>query len=279
MRPYSLTIRGRLIQFSRPTVMAIVNVTPDSFYADSRTYGSDEALERRVEEIMREGADFIDVGGFSTRPGAKNVTPEEELERLFKGLRVVRRIAGKDIPVSVDTFRAETARIAVSEMGADIVNDISGGLLDSEMIGVVTELKVPYILTHFRKNESQPSFQAVMAKIYDELGVQLQKCALAGLTDVIIDPGFGFGKTLEGNWDVMRQLQVFETLHRPILVGISRKSMLTKKLNIPASEALNGTTALHMIALQKGASILRVHDVKACREAIEIYCIINNLKS
>ena len=273
MKPFSLNIRGRLIDFVRPAVMAIINATPDSFYAASRSETSDQIAEA-ARRAVDEGADIIDLGAYSSRPGADDVSAAVELDRLAHGLETVRKVA-PSIPVSIDTFRAEIAKRCVSEFGADIINDISGGDMDHEMFDTVASLNVPYVLMHMRGTpasmQTLTEYPAgVTAGVIAELAPKLERLELLGVNDVIIDPGFGFAKTLEQNYRLLRDLEAFEMLGRPVLVGMSRKSMATRLLNITSEEALNATTVLNTVAIQHGAAILRVHDVKAAREAVDI---------
>lgn len=260
--------------------MGILNATPDSFYADSRALERD-ALRQRAEQLISEGADMIDVGAYSSRPGAADVSPAEEMRRLEAGLEAVRAVSA-DIPVSVDTFRAEVARKAVTAMGADIINDISGGNLDEGMLQAVLDTRAPYVLMHMRGTpatmQQLTDYNDVTADVIAELSAAVDRFSLAGANDIIIDPGFGFSKTLGQNYRMMRDLDAFGVFRRPLLVGISRKSMITRLLDIPVSEALNGTTALNVIALQRGASILRVHDVAAACEARAIVEALENLQ-
>ena len=272
-RPFSLNLKGRLAEYDHPAVMGILNVTPDSFYAGSRVTGAVE-LHRRVERMLAQGADIIDVGGYSSRPGADDVSPEEEMARVRRGVEAIRRVSA-DIPVSVDTFRADVARRAVLDWGADIINDISGGALDSGMFSTVAELKVPYILMHMRGTpatmQTMTDYEDVTADVVAELSGLMHQLELAGVADIIIDPGFGFAKTLDQNYELMRHLpQMAQLLGKPVLVGISRKSMITKLLSVTADEALPGTVALNTFALLNGASILRVHDVEAAVQAVRI---------
>lgn len=272
-RPFSLNLKGRLAEYDHPAVMGILNVTPDSFYAGSRVTGTVE-LHRRVERMLAQGADIIDVGGYSSRPGADDVSPEEEMARVRRGVEAIRRVSA-DIPVSVDTFRADVARCAVLDWGADIVNDISGGALDSGMFPTVAELKVPYILMHMRGTpatmQTMTDYEDVTADVVAELSGLMHQLELDGVADIIIDPGFGFAKTLDQNYELMRHLpQLAQLLGKPVLVGISRKSMITKLLSVTADEALPGTVALNTFALLNGASILRVHDVEAAVQAVRI---------
>lgn len=277
MEPFTLNIRGRLVSYDRPVVMGILNVTPDSFYAGSRAF-DDVRIAERVDTLLAEGADIIDIGAYSSRPGAGDVSTAEETDRLRRGMGILRS-KDAEIPVSVDTFRAEVARVAVTELGCDIVNDISGTNLDTEMAPTVAQLGCPYILTHMRGTpadmQEHTDYENVVSDVLSELGDRLQWLALEGVNDVIIDPGFGFSKTLEQNYELMRNLSVFGLFHRPILAGISRKSMLTRLLSISEEEALNATTALNALALDRGASILRVHDVAAARQLVRVYEAVN----
>lgn len=278
MKPFSLNIRGRLISYERPAVMAIVNATPDSFYASSRNSSAKEIAES-VSRAIAEGADIIDVGAYSSRPGADNVSVEEELSRLESALLAVRSV-DCSIPVSVDTFRAEVARRCVVEFRADIINDISGGDLDPGMFETVAKLRVPYILMHMRGTpatmQSLTDYPAgVTSGVIAELAPKLERLSLLGVNDVIVDPGFGFAKTMEQNYRLLHDLKAFEMLGRPVLVGISRKSMLTRQLGITPDEALNATTVINTAALERGAAVLRVHDVRAAREAVDLITCLN----
>lgn len=281
---YTLNIRGRLypLEAGRPKVMGIVNATPDSFFAKSRAdVASEDAFRRRVASMVADGADMLDVGGYSSRPGAADVPPEEEARRLERALRLLRREAGDDIPVSVDTFRASIAREAVEAWGADIINDISGGQADEEMFSTVAAIKAPYILMHMRGTpQTMTEFcsypEGVVAGVLAETAARIGTAALAGIADIIVDPGFGFAKTVEQNYELMAGLETFRVFRRPILVGISRKSMLTKPLGITTDEALNATTALNAYALDRGAAILRVHDVREAREAVRVFSFLKS---
>ena len=276
-KPFSLNIHGRLIEYDRPAVMGIINVTPDSFYAGSRT-PADE-IGRRVRSMIDDGADMIDIGAYSSRPGAAEVSESEEIDRLSEGMAALRE-AAPDVVVSVDTFRASVAKAAIEQMGADIVNDISGGDLDGRMFETVASLRVPYIQMHMRGTPADMQTlteypDGVTAEVLRDLSVKLRTLRLAGVNDVIVDPGFGFAKTLEQNYRLMADLPMFaEMLDAPVLVGVSRKSMVTRALGITAKDALNGTTVLNTIALLGGAQILRVHDVKACAEAVRIVSML-----
>jgi dihydropteroate synthase len=268
---YTMNLRGKLVELQRPWVMGILNVTPDSFYADSRTpMAEPERIAQRVRQMLAEGADIIDVGAYSSRPGADDISPLEEMQRLEVALTTVREVA-PEVYVSVDTFRSEVARQCVEHFGVDLINDISGGVLDRAMPKVVARLGVPYIIMHMKGNpetmQMAPEYQDVVAEVLEFLARQQQRFFDAGGKDVIIDPGFGFGKTLLHNYRLMDRLQDFHELHAPLLVGVSRKSMIYKLLETTPQEALNGTTVLHTIAMMKGAHFLRVHDVQAAVEA------------
>lgn len=268
---YTMNLRGKLVDLQRPWVMGILNVTPDSFYADSRTpMAEPERIAQRVRQMLAEGADVIDVGAYSSRPGADDISPMEEMRRLEVALTAVREVF-PEVYVSVDTFRSEVAHQCVEHFGVDIINDISGGVLDRAMPKVVARLGVPYIIMHMKGNpetmQTSPEYQDVLAEVLEFLARQQQRFFDAGGKDVIIDPGFGFGKTLLHNYRLMDRLQDFHELHAPLLVGVSRKSMIYKLLETTPQEALNGTTVLHTIAMMKGAHILRVHDVQAAVEA------------
>lgn len=274
---FSLNCKGRLIDLSSPKIMGILNVTPDSFF-DGGKYQSEKAIFKQVEQMLQEGADFIDVGGMSTRPGAKMISEKEELKRVIPVISLL----NKKFPgalISVDTFRAKVAREAVNN-GAVIVNDISGGNFDKKLIPTVAEMKVPYILMHLQGTpqtmQKNPHFKNVVTEVMDFFVEKIDKCKQAGIKDIIIDVGFGFGKNLEHNYTLLKNLDYFKILNLPILVGISRKSMICKVLKVNSENALNGTTVLHTIALLKGAKILRVHDVKEAREAIELCRIANS---
>lgn len=275
--PFTLNLKGRLYHYSRPQVMGIVNVTPDSFYGGSRTTDCSD-IAARIERMIADGVDFIDMGAYSSRSGAEDVPVSVEMERLQKGMSILRLISS-DIPVSIDTFRAEVAKVAVNEFGADIINDISGGTLDEDMFQTVANLNVPYVLMHMRGNpatmQSMVKYDDVTADVIDDLSEKLRKLRLLGVSDVIIDPGFGFSKTLEQNFELMKDLRHFEVLDCPVLVGVSRKSMITRSLGIATDDALAPTIALETIALTKGAAFIRVHDVKEAAQAIKLVEMTN----
>lgn len=270
---HTLNLRGRLLELREPQIMGILNVTPDSFYSDSRT--PDEAhITDRVRQMMDEGADMIDVGGYSSRSGADDVTPEEEMDRLRRGLRIVRKLY-PEVPVSVDTFRADVARMCIEEEGADIINDISGGMMDRQMFRTVARLGVPYILMHMQGTpdtmQVAPHYDNLRREVMLYFAERIDRLCQMGAKDIIVDPGFGFGKTLEHNYELMNHLEDFAVFNLPLLVGISRKSMIYKLIGGTPQTSLNGTTVLNTISLVKGAHILRVHDVKAAAEAKQIY--------
>ena len=269
-KPFTLSLRDRTLVLDRPQIMGIVNVTPDSFYSASRTFDVD-SLEKKVEQMVSEGVDIFDIGAYSTRPGADDVSPEEELRRLQRGMEVVKRMA-PNIPVSIDTFRANVARACVEEMGADIVNDVSGGTLDADMAATMGQLDVPYILMHMRGTPAtMQQFTdypgGVVADVVADLKAKMEHFREQCCRQVILDPGFGFSKTLEQNYELMNGLVAFHELNAPLLVGISRKSMIFRLLGTSSAESLEGTTVLNTIAMLAGSHILRVHDVRAAVEA------------
>ncbi len=270
--PYTLNIKGRLFSLDKPQVMGIVNVTPDSFYSGSRTQ-DDEAIAARCRTIRDEGATIIDIGAYSSRSGADDVPAEEEMARLRRGLTVVRREC-PDMVVSVDTFRADVARMCVEEYGADIINDISGGTMDHQMFRTVARLGVPYILMHMQGTpqtmQDNPQYADLMRDVFVYFAERINRLHDMGVADIILDPGFGFGKTLADNYTLLAHLSEFHDFGLPLLVGVSRKSMIYKLVGGTPAEALNGTTAIHTASLLQGAAILRVHDVKPAVEAVQI---------
>lgn len=274
-KKYSLNIKGRLVDIDRPLVMGIVNATPDSFYDKSRVLDS-EAITARVSEMVEQGADIIDIGACSTRPGAQVATQEEEIERLNVAVTAARK-AASDTILSVDTFRASVARHCVEQLGVDVINDISGGDIDPKMHTTVAQLHVPYIVMHMRGTPATMQQlthydRDVAAVVLEELARKIDSLHQMGINDVIADPGFGFSKTVEQNYRLLSCLELFHALEVPLLVGISRKSMIQKVLGCTAGEALNGTTVLNSIALMKGAHIVRVHDVKEAVDARKLVC-------
>lgn len=274
---HTLNLRGKLYSLCEPKIMGILNVTPDSFYAESRT-SDEEHIAARVQQLMDDGADMIDIGGYSSRPGADDVSPEEEMNRLRRGLRVVRRLY-PEVPISVDTFRADVARMCVEEEGADIINDISGDMMDRQMFRTVARLGVPYILMHMQGTpdtmQQAPHYDNLRREVMLYFAERIDRLCQMGAKDIIVDPGFGFGKTLEHNYELFHHLDDFNLFNLPLLVGISRKSMIYKLLGGTPQTSLNGTTVLNTIALMKGAHILRVHDVK---EAVEAKRIVMKMK-
>ena len=273
--PYSINVNGRLLTMEHPLVMGVVNVTPDSFFADSRADG-EQLLLRRCAAMIEEGADIIDVGGCSTRPSGEFVSTEEELERVSSAFKLLRRHF-PDAVFSVDTFRAEVARVSVSEYGAAIINEVSGFDWDDGMLDVVAELNVPYVLTHTRGVAGdEPLYGDFIPEIFKHLADKMWQLRQRGVKDILVDPGFGFGKSLQQNYALMSHLEEFSMFDAPILVGVSRKSMITRLLGISPDDALNGTTVLNTVALMKGASVLRVHDVRAAREAVEVFTMLNH---
>lgn len=274
---HTLNLRGKLYSLCEPKIMGILNVTPDSFYAESRT-SDEEHIAARVQQLMDDGADMIDIGGYSSRSGADDVSPEEEMNRLRRGLRVVRRLY-PEVPISVDTFRADVARMCVEEEGADIINDISGGMMDRQMFRTVARLGVPYILMHMQGTpdtmQQAPHYDNLRREVMLYFAERIDRLCQMGAKDIIVDPGFGFGKTLEHNYELFHHLDDFNLFNLPLLVGISRKSMIYKLLGGTPQTSLNGTTVLNTIALMKGAHILRVHDVK---EAVEAKRIVMEMK-
>jgi dihydropteroate synthase len=268
----SVNLNGKLYEFDSPKIMGIINVTPDSFYADSRSFTA-EVIKPRIDKLLSEGADMLDIGGYSTRPGAVDITPQEEYDRLARALELIRR-DHPDTIVSIDTFRAEVARRCIEDFHADIINDVAGGTLDPEIWDVVAEHKVPYILMHMRGTpntmQSLTDYEDVTRDVILDLAQKVDSLHAKGVADIILDPGFGFAKTVEQNFQLMRELEEFKRMELPLLVGISHKTMIWKPLGITPAEALNGTTVLNTIALQKGADILRVHEVRPAVEAREL---------
>lgn len=271
--PLTLNCNGRLFTKEEPFVMGILNVTPDSFYTKGRNNSIQEHVDK-AGEMLEQGAAILDIGGMSTRPRAEVITEEAEQDRVLPVIEAVSR-QFPDSFISIDTYRASVARNAVKS-GACMVNDISGGEMDAEMLSTVATLNVPYIATHMQGTpetmQQKPEYKNVSAEVLDYFINKIKQCNEAGIKDIILDPGFGFGKTIDHNYSLLKHLHVFHMLGKPILAGISRKSMVYKPLKSDAEHALNGTTALHMLALQQGASVLRVHDVKEARECIELFC-------
>ena len=272
MRNKTLNIKGNLVSLKEPLIMGILNITPDSFYAGSRKQ-TESDIAAQIEKIMNEGAAMVDLGGYSSRPDAAEVSEEEEMRRLEVALKLI-NLDYPNVTVSIDTFRSSIARRCVEEYGAAIVNDISGGELDDNMFETVAELRVPYIIMHMRGTpqtmQSLVDYDSITADIMKYFARKLEKLFLLGMNDVILDPGFGFSKTLTQNYELMRHLSDFRIFNLPLLVGISRKSMIYKLLDSTPEESLNGTTVLNTFALLNGADFLRVHDVRAAVEAVRI---------
>ncbi len=277
--PYTLNLGGSLMNLGEPQVMGILNVTPDSFYEKSRTFDED-AILRRAKQIAVEGGSIIDIGAYSTRPGSADVDESEEMSRLRRALSVVRK-AVPGMPVSIDTFRADVAKMCVEEYGAEIINDVSGGEGDKRMFSTVARLGVPYILMHIGGSIDNMHSDApltshadaevpYMQSVVSFLTERINRLHALGAKDIIIDPGYGFGKSLQQNYELLNRLEDLKVWQLPLLVGVSRKSMIYKLLDTDSSQALNGTTVCNTIALMKGASILRVHDVRAAVEAVKI---------
>lgn len=270
--PKYINVNGRLMDLSEAQVMGILNITPDSFYANSRKQ-TEEEITSRVRQIIDESASIIDIGAYSSRPNAENITPEEELKRLRFGLGIIRRIA-PDAVISVDTFRAEVAEACVEEYGVAIINDIAAGEMDAKMFDTVARLNVPYIMMHMQGTPQNmqltPHYENVVKEVFMYFAEKVDKLRSLGVKDIILDPGFGFGKTLEHNYELLNYLDDFKIFELPLLVGVSRKSMIYRLLSTTPDEALNGTSILNTIALMKGANILRVHDVKEAVEAVRI---------
>jgi dihydropteroate synthase len=267
---FTLNCKGRLLVIDKPVVMGIINTTPDSFYEGSRTAQHD--ILRHAEKMLNEGATILDIGGQSTRPNSQQINADEELKRVIPAIRQI----SKKFPaavISIDTFYASVAREAV-QAGASIVNDISAGSLDEELIPTVAELQVPYVLMHMKGHpqtmQKNPVYDNVIAEVYDALNFKIDVLQKQGIVDIIVDPGFGFGKTHEHNFRILQQLSFFTQLNKPLMVGLSRKGTIYKTLQTTAANALNGSTVLHTIALLNGANILRVHDVKEAMEAITL---------
>lgn len=272
----TINCKGNLIDFNFPKVMGILNLTPDSFY-DGGKYSDEKSILKQSEKMLTEGASFIDLGGYSTRPGAADISPDEELSRMLPIVELLLKEFPKAL-LSIDTFRSEIAERCLA-IGAAMINDISAGIQDGKMMGVIAKNKVPYIMMHMR---GTPKNMQELCE-YDDIIIDIrhyfsERIALArslGINDIIIDPGFGFSKTRQQNFELLQHLELFQTFETPVLVGLSRKSMIYKTLDIDAISALNGTTALNMLALDKGVKMLRVHDVKEAMECVKLYDELN----
>lgn len=273
-RNFSWNIGGKLFNIDSPKVMGIVNCTPDSFYSGSRKT-TREAIQAQIEKHISEGADILDIGGYSSRPGAEDISEKEEIERIKIALEITKN--SSDIPVSIDTFRSTVARFAL-ENGAHIVNDISAGKLDENMFKTISEFKAPMILMHMKGRPQTMQNETNYSHLFQEVSLyfsqQIKAAREVGVIDLAIDLGFGFSKTIDQNFELFQQMSDFHLFDLPILVGVSRKSMIYKSLGVSAEEALNGTTALHMAALMKGAGILRVHDVEEAVETVKLFNLI-----
>jgi dihydropteroate synthase len=273
----TLNINGNVLMLDRPKIMAIINVTPDSFYAGSR-FESETEILKQVEKVLKEGASIIDVGGYSSRPKAKDIPLDEEKSRVGNAIKLIVKNFPKAL-ISVDTFRSEIAQVAILE-GAGMVNDVSGGNLDEAMFATIARLNVPYVLMHMRGNPqtmtAHTNYQNLVVDIIEDLQQKVFQLRQHGVKDIIIDPGFGFAKTREQNFELLNTLELFQIFNMPVMVGLSRKSMIWKTLEIKPEEALNGTTVLHVIAAMKGASLFRVHDVKECNEVLKLVGLVKS---
>lgn len=274
---FTLNCKGKLLILDGPKVMGILNITPDSFYGGSRFTDTDTIL-KQTEKMLNDGAVILDIGAQSTRPGSIRITAEEELKRIIPAIENICKNFSEAI-ISIDTYQGKVAKEAVNA-GASIVNDISSGDMDKEMINTVATLQVPYICMHMKGTpdtmQQNPTYDDVAKEVLDYFIYKIARCKEAGINDIIIDPGFGFGKTIEHNFQLLKKLEVLKILDKPILAGLSRKSTICKTLGVTADEALNGTTVLNTIALMNGATLLRVHDVKEAMECIKLFTGYNN---
>ena len=268
----NINIRGNLYDFSSPKVMGILNITPDSFY-DGGKFKDDQKIKNHINKMINDGMDILDIGGYSSRPGASEVSISEELERVIPTLIFIKKNF-KNLIISIDTFRSEVAKASLIE-GADIINDISAGVFDSKMMDVISKFNCPYILLHMKGNprnmQNSPKYKHTAVEIIQFLAERIKVARKKNIVDIIVDPGFGFGKTVEHNFEILNNLENFKALDAPLLTGFSRKSMIFKTLKTTSDEALNGTSSVNTIALMKGANILRVHDVKEAKECIILY--------
>ncbi len=269
----TLRVKGKLLSLESPLLMGIINTTPDSFFKGSRIAPTGDELLEKAEMMLKNGADILDIGGYSSRPGADEVSVADEIQRTIPAIISIKKAFPESL-ISIDTFRSEVALNAINE-GADIVNDISAGELDKNMLPVIGKLSVPYIAMHMRGNpknmQTLTNYEDILIDMLKYFSFKIQECKKFGINDVVIDPGFGFSKTLDQNYWILKNLSYFKNINVPILVGVSRKSMIYKSLNCTSEESLNGSTALHMAALMAGANILRVHDVKEAKETIQLY--------
>lgn len=275
---FTINIRGSLVDFKIPKIMGVINTTPDSFYEGSRATQSEDIVARATK-MVEDGADFLDIGGYSSRPGADDIPFEKEIERVVEPIKAIKAKFPQAV-ISIDTFRSKVAREAVYA-GADIINDISAGLLDSEMLDTVADLNVPYIAMHMKGTPQNmkklASYDDLLHEMIQYFSDLIARCKQVGIKDVLIDPGFGFAKTIEHNFELLSKLELLWILQKPMLIGVSRKSMIYKTLQITPNEALNGTTSLNTVSLIKGASVLRVHDVKEAKQIIKLYNKINKI--
>ncbi len=274
---FTLNCKGKLLTISKPIVMGIINTTPDSFYTASQQ-STNNAVLAKATQMLQEGATILDIGGQTTKPGSQEVGVEEELNRVIPAIEQLIK-AFPDAIISIDTYHAKVAQYAV-EAGARIVNDVSGGMMDVTMLATVAQLKVPYICMHMKGTpqnmQQNPTYENVTKEVLEFFIERIETCRSAGIKDVIVDPGFGFGKAIAHNFQLLKELAVFKMLQKPILLGVSRKSTIHKTLGITANEALNGTTVLNTIGLQNGANILRVHDVKEAMECVKLIEAMNH---
>jgi len=281
IKPRFINVRGNLIDLSVPKVMGIINVTPDSFYKESRVT-TEEGIIKTASQMLEDGADILDIGGYSSRPGAATITPDEERSRVIAAVKIVSNEFPNAV-ISIDTFRSNIAMEAVLECGAGIINDISGGEADKKMFQVVKKIQVPYIMMHMQgvpgTMQENPVYEDVVADILRWFGERIIRLQSLGINDIIIDPGFGFGKTALHNFELLRHLGDFSIAGLPVMVGFSRKSMIWKTLGITPDEALNGTTVLNTVALMNGADILRVHDVKEAVQAVKLIVKLKNSRT
>ena len=272
----TLNIKGTLLDLSKPKVMGILNITPDSFF-DGGEYNTEEKILSQVKKMLIEGADIIDIGGQSSRPGAKKLTIKKEIDRVIPIIKLITK-KYKNVIISIDTFNSEVAKKAI-DAGASIVNDISGGDIDKDMYRVVGNLKVPYIMMHMKgvpsTMQNNPKYDDIIFDIIKNLSYKIDLAKKAGILDIIIDPGFGFGKSLKDNFKILKNLTSFKQLNQPIMVGVSRKSMIYNVLESNANDALNGTTCLNSISINNGANIIRVHDVKEAKETVKLIGFMN----
>ena len=276
----TINCKGTLIDLATPKVMGIINVTPDSFYDGGATTLESEII-KQASQMLEQGATFLDVGGYSSRPGATDITEKQEINRVVPAIEAIIREFPRAL-ISIDTFRSNVAKQAI-KAGACIVNDISAGKLDPKMLQTIGELQIPYCMMHMRGTpqtmKTLTEYQNITKQVLFYFSERVAAARAHNINDIIVDPGFGFAKTTEQNFELLNHLELFETLDLPILAGVSRKSMVYKTLDISAKEALNGTTALHMVALQKGARILRVHDVKPAKECVTLFMQLNTAMS